>query len=320
MAPTPSGFLHLGNVFSFVYTATIAAKTGALIMLRIDDLDQQRVRNAYVQDIFDTLNFLEISWHDGPVDVRDHLANWSQTHRMEQYQKALYMLADHQAVYACNCSRSAVRAGSADGSYTGVCREKAIPLDCEDCVWRLRTYSDQEIQEILVTTGPQVTIKTYLPASMQDFVVKRREGLPAYQLASVIDDQYFGVDLIVRGADLWHSTLAQLYLAPLIGAQTFLINTFYHHPLLTEPSGAKLSKSAGATSVKFLREQGKTAADVFTLIAAMLGIEGYFKNWQELGNALKIQTGFDLLMHGTIMQFLLICLLKILFTYEPLAC
>jgi glutamyl/glutaminyl-tRNA synthetase len=92
IAPTPSGFLHLGNALSFELTASLAQKTGAKILLRIDDLDRERTNPPYVQDIFDTLNFLNIKWDEGPKDIIEYENSWSQIHRIGLYQNALEQL------------------------------------------------------------------------------------------------------------------------------------------------------------------------------------------------------------------------------------
>jgi len=284
IAPTPSGFLHLGNVLSFTITAAIAEKTDAKIVLRIDDLDRERVRKEYVQVIFDTLNFLEIPWHEGPRDFHEYEVEYSQIHRLNLYNKALKELSDSGQVFACNCSRAQIRANNPDEIYPGTCRGKAIPLNARDVSWRL--YTDR-IREIVINTLDEGIIKTNLPAPMQDFVVRKKDGYPAYQLASVIDDLHFGVDLVVRGEDLYDSTLAQVYLASVLNAEAFKNITFHHHPLLTALSGRKLSKSAGDTSIHYLRAQGKKPVDVYTEIAAMLGFEENVKDWRQLAELLN---------------------------------
>ncbi len=265
IAPTPSGYLHLGNVLSFALTAALACKTNAKILLRIDDLDQQRANPAYVQDIFDTLNFLNIPWDEGPRDMPDYQSNWSQLHRMELYKDALQQVEDQREVFACRCSRAQLQGGI----YLGTCRNKSIPLDTPDTAWRL--YTDE--RELNVKTLNNSVATARLPDIMKDFVVKKKDDHPAYQLASLADDIHFGVDLVVRGEDLYPSTIAQLYLADVLNAADFKNATFHHHPLLMETGDKKLSKSAGATSIKYLREQGKTAADVYMEIGKMLGID-----------------------------------------------
>lgn len=279
IAPTPSGYLHLGNVLSFAITAALAKKTGANLLLRIDDLDRDRVNPLYVQDIFDTLNFLEIPYQEGPRSLEEYEKEWSQVHRMELYQQALQQLKEQGAIFACTCSRAQIRSINADDTYPGTCRHKNIPLDTENVNWRLKTEVN-ELLNIKALSGK--IIQATLPAAMQYFVVRKKDGYPAYQLTSILDDIHFGIDLIVRGADLWDSTLAQKYLAPQIGAGAFRDSVFYHHPLLMVSGNEKLSKSAGATSVHYLRGEGKTRADVFMAIAGMLGIGARVGSWEEL--------------------------------------
>jgi glutamyl/glutaminyl-tRNA synthetase len=279
IAPTPSGFLHLGNVYSFALTAAIAHKYHANTLLRIDDMDRDRVEERYVQDIFDTLNFLEIGWDEGPRDITEFERVYAQRHRMDLYTHALQTLAANEHVFACVCSRSQIVKENPDGIYPGTCRDKGIPPDTKNACWRLRTRADTELT-VKTTVG---AVKAKLPAEMTDFVVKRKDGFPAYQLTSVVDDIHFGIDLIVRGQDLWPSTLAQLYLSSLLGQNPFPETLFHHHPLLLESTGKKLSKSEGAMSVQYLRKQYKKPADIYTLIATMLGSGTPMKNWQELG-------------------------------------
>ncbi len=274
IAPTPSGFLHLGNILSFSITAALAKENGANILLRIDDLDQPRVNKDYLQDIFDTLNFLEIPWDEGPKDIKEFKADYSQRHRMAAYQDAIDQLIDHKLVFACTCSRKQLNAGQSCN-----CISRKIPMDEKNASLRLITDNTTE-QKIKDYNGQ--TIRAALPVEMHNFVVRRKDGLPAYQLTSVVDDLFYGVDLVARGQDLWPSTLAQHQLASALGQSSFGDVTFYHHPLLMETSGKKLSKSAGATSVRYLHESGKTPTDIYKLIGDMLGVEETVNNWQQL--------------------------------------
>jgi len=128
-----------------------------------------------------------------------------------------------------------------------------------------------------VKTYPEGSVEAGLPVEMRDFVVRKRDGFPAYQLSSLVDDLHYGVDLIVRGEDLWASTLAQLYLSYPLGAAEFRDVRFYHHPLLMT-GGEKLSKSAGSTSIQYLRKQRLGAADIYGLIAGA----GDVRDWEGL--------------------------------------
>ncbi|WP_162946420.1 glutamate--tRNA ligase family protein [Chitinophaga barathri] len=272
IAPTPSGFLHLGNVFSFAVTAALAEHTGAKTLLRIDDLDQHRVTPEYVQDIFDTLHFMGIPWQEGPADAEEYKTTYSQLHRMPLYEKALEQLQNNGQVFACACSRSQLAAAKP-------CVCKDIPLEQPGVSWRLRT---DHSTPLTVRTISGATVETTLPLSMKDFVVKKKDGFPAYQLSSVADDGHYAVDLVVRGQDLWDSTLAQLYLARLLPGSPFPQTIFFHHPLLTDDPGRKLSKSAGDASIRFLRNEGRQPGDIYASIAGKMGLHITAGNYQEL--------------------------------------
>ena len=254
IAPTPSGYLHLGNVLSFAITSVLAAASAARVMLRIDDLDRPRVRKAYVEDIFATLNYLGMPWSDGPADYAAYEAAYSQVHRLALYRDALEQLRDAGKVFACDCSRAQLRRHHPDGCYMGRCRDRGLPLDGEGYCWRMDTEG------------------AALPEAMQYFVVRKKDGMPAYQLASLVDDMHFGVDLIVRGEDLLESTAAQLFLADVLGYHRFRKASFVHHRLLTDSSAGKLSKSEGATSVHYLRRSGYTPGDIYRTLGRMAGL------------------------------------------------
>ncbi|PUZ19429.1 glutamyl-tRNA synthetase [Chitinophaga costaii] len=279
LAPTPSGYLHIGNALSFALTASLARYYGAHTLLRIDDMDRERVQPAYIQDIFDTLHFLNIPWNEGPQNATAYQQHFSQLKRLSYYNEALEKLVAQDMVYACTCSRAQILRQRADGSYAGTCQAKHLPLDTPNAAWRLRT----DLTPLQVKTLEQGTITAPLPATMQHFVVRKKDGYPAYQLASLVDDQHFGVDLIVRGKDLWDATLAQQYLASVLNATSFINATFYHHPLLLEPDGQKLSKSAGATSIHYQRTQGHTAETVYKMISAALRLHTPATHWTSLG-------------------------------------
>ncbi len=267
LAPTPSGYLHLGNAFSFALTAAMAKRSGARILLRIDDLDRARIKRAYVEDIFDTLAYLEIPWNEGPRDYREYETVYAQVHRLPLYDDALRRLRERDAIFACDCSRSSLMQRHPQGYYTGTCKHRGLPLDGAGYSWRVDTST------------------AAIPAAVRDFVVRKKDGFPAYQLASVVDDVHFGVDLIVRGMDLQESTQAQLYLADLLGYVGFTQATFHHHGLLTVQGNEKLSKSAGATSIQALRREGMRKADAYRLIGQHVGLAEPVSDWETLGNA-----------------------------------
>lgn len=265
IAPTPSGFLHLGNVFSFALTASLARKTGASILLRIDDLDQPRIQKQYVQDIFDTLQFLDIPWDEGPKNYEEYKNRFSQLHRMPLYEKALNQLRQSGQIFACSCSRTNREACT--------CREKSLSLDDPANAWRIITPADAN-----------------LPESMHQFIIKKKDGFPSYQLGCVVDDHYYGADLIVRGDDLIDSSKAQLYLAKVLGYASFINTTILHHQLLMESPGQKLSKSAGSTSMQYLRQQGKSPSEIFQMISALAGCKTPLHHWENLADAIDMHS------------------------------
>ncbi len=278
LAPTPSGYLHLGNLVSFVLTAGLARKHGARILLRIDDLDRDRVRTEFIQDIFDTLHFFDIPWDEGPENSREFAETFSQVHRMGLYRRALDFLASRGELFACECSRSTL-AHDLEGGYPGTCISKKIPLETPGVSWRLHTVPGAELAMHDLLKG----VGTYpLPPSMQHFIVRKKDGFPSYQLASVIDDIHFGVDLVVRGADLFESTLAQICLSTRLPANPFAHTCFLHHPLVQDLQGRKLSKSAGDTSIQYLRAQGINAGDILGAISAAIPLHEPVDSWELL--------------------------------------
>jgi glutamyl/glutaminyl-tRNA synthetase len=263
IAPTPSGYLHLGNAYSFLITQSVAKKHGAKILLRIDDLDRERYRPEYVEDIFATLDFLEIGIDLGPKNLQEFESEWSQIHRMGKYGETLNILRADARVFACDCSRKKIQQLDSSGYYLGQCADRRLSLDKPEVAWRMNTM---EADFVKVRTYPDEPKTAMIPQDSPFYVVRKRDGLPAYHLTSVVDDLHFGVDLIVRGNDLYSSTLAQLDLARNLEDTAFNQITFHHHPLIKGPSQEKLSKSDGATSIQFLRKQGKTLADIKTLL------------------------------------------------------
>ena len=198
---------------------------------------------------------------------------------MGLYHEALKKLRDKGLVFACTCSRQQIK-----NSQSCTCIEKHIPLETENAAWRLITGTEK----LGVRNYDGEIIQAALPPEMQNFVIRRRDGIPAYQLASMVDDLHYNIDLIIRGEDLWSSTIAQHELALALGENRFSRIRFYHHPLLLEASGQKLSKSAGSTSIKYLRENGGKPSDIYTRIGKMTGIDRKINNWKELALAINL--------------------------------
>lgn len=252
IAPTPSGYLHLGNAVNFVLTWLAARQRGAKLLLRIDDFDLARKRPEYVDDIFRTLDVLGLDYDLGPASPQDFEANWSQRHRLDRYNHTLDGLRAAGALYGCGLSRRALRA--AGSTYPADGRTQSLPLDTPGVAWRFRAEA---------------------PDGTADFVVRRRDGLPAYQLVSLTDDHDFGVTYLVRGNDLLESTDRQRQLAGALGWTDFLNAQVWHHPVLLDKAGTKLSKSAGSglvaeTSMKFIRESGNVPDVILGQVARFI--------------------------------------------------
>jgi glutamyl/glutaminyl-tRNA synthetase len=260
IAPTPSGYLHLGNAVNFVLTWLMARRAGGQILLRVDDLDADRKRPEYVADIFETLDWLGLDYDLGPTGPDDFEARWSQRHRLARYGETLTQLVDYELVYACGLSRRQLAEYGGtypDGTYPAAGRTQALPLDAPGVAWRFRTG---EIDEA---------------GYVSDFVVRRRDGLPAYQIASLTDDVDFGVTHLMRGQDLLASTRMQRQLAERLGWPSFLGTLVGHHPLLLSADGQKLSKSAGsgaegAASLRLMRAAGRGPERVFQAVGTLL--------------------------------------------------
>lgn len=223
-APTPSGYLHVGNAVNAQLVAWLAAADEGVIALRVDDMDAARYRSEYVDDVFDVLSWLGVEWQLGPTSTADFEAHHSLRQRTEYYRSELRAAADRGLeLYACRCSRSQL-AGPPTGGCPGGCREAGHAYGVGESAIRACVPAD---------VCPEIG----------DVVLWRRDDLPAYHLASVIEDRDLGVTHVVRGEDLRPSTAIQLHLANYLDAARFTAARFVHHGLLTDETGAKLSKS-----------------------------------------------------------------------------
>ncbi len=267
IAPTPSGYLHLGNAFNFLLTWLWARQEGGLLLLRIDDMDQTRVRPEYIEDIFRSLEWLGIDYDQGPAGPDALQKYWSQVHRMDLYQDTLETLQNEQAVFACSCSRKDIQALTVDGAYPGTCRGQRVSFEQEKVAWRFRTPKEAAISWKDIWIGEKLHP---LSSDLIDAVVRRKDGLPAYQLCSVVDDLFFDINAISRGQDLLDSTVFQHLLAQSLREPTWAEIRWLHHPLILDGAGNKLSKSAGSTSLKAMRETGRKPLEVYQQVSTWL--------------------------------------------------
>jgi len=279
IAPTPSGYLHLGNAWSFVLTWLAARSQGGRISLRIDDLDAARFRDEYLEDIFVSLRWLGLDWDGGPRDAAEFKSAHSQRRRLERYQEALGRLRSARSVYACRCSREEVRraaSASASGNpglYAGTCRNQDLDPESEGSALRYRAFPGT----VRVRDEGGGVFELHSNREIGDFIVRQRNGDPSYQLASVVDDEDLRINFVVRGMDLTPSTGAQLSLAKSLGLKTVPQARFWHHVLMLDNAGEKLSKSnsksADANSLSALREKFPDAAPLYRFFSRYLGVD-----------------------------------------------
>lgn len=242
-APTPSGRMHLGNAMCALIAYLSAKSRGGKFLLRIEDLDAERCPRRFAEDIMRDLERLGIAW-EGEVLF--------QSERAEVYREYFDRLRTSVRVYPCFCSRAALHAAEAphlsDGSvvYPGACRflsaeevsereKRRLPA------WRIQVPAEEKA-EIRYPDGLRGICTQNLSRECGDFVLRRADGVFAYQLAVVVDDALSGVTEVVRGEDLRSSAARQVWLYHLLG---FEPPVFYHIPLLTDRFGRRLAKREG---------------------------------------------------------------------------
>ena len=259
-APAPTGYLHLGHVANAIWTWALARRSGADVLLRIEDHDRQRCRPEYDAALLEDLEWLGFRADLGPVRQTD-------TDAQIAYETSLALLRTAGLVYGCDCTRSTFarwagehgRAWSGPGC-PGTCRERGVTgpvvrvaLGGGSEAWTDRLAGQRE---------GEVAPNGDLPA-------RDRHGNWSYGFCVVVDDLRQGVDLVVRGEDLLDATAAHIRLGQRLGRAN--PPAFAHHPLVRRPDGSKLSKSAGDTGVRELRQSGGSPDDVIALAAQMTG-------------------------------------------------
>lgn len=289
IAPTPSGFLHAGNGISFIMTWAIARAFNGSILLRIDDLDAQRMRPEYVEDIFRTLDWLGLDYDKGPASPDDFFQNFSQHHRVYLYAEAINKLRNTGLLYECRCSRKDIRLHSTNHLYPNTCREHLLGFNADfinETSWRMRVENSTLV---IFTEWQKGQISVPVDEIIGDFIIRQKNGLPSYQIASLVDDQYFDINFIVRGADLLSSTAAQIFLAQHIGYSHFANNIFFHHPLMVDTEGGKLSKSEGAVALKEWRHTHRSPIELYQQAAVWLNLpSGSIKSIAHLGDLVQL--------------------------------
>lgn len=257
-APSPTGALHLGNLRTALLAWLSARSQGGQFLLRMEDLDTPRVVKGSADQILKDLDWLGLDW-DGPVMY--------QSSRTDAYQQAMNDLDQQQLVYPCYCSRKDIQLSSSAPHgdtpvYAGTCRTLS--------------KSQQRIRRQQKTPSYRVKVSDVLQADVGDFVIKRADGLFAYQLAVVVDDLEQGVTDVIRGADLISSTSRQQYLSAKLNGHNNAIQ-YYHAPLMLAQNGVRMSKRDGSESIAQWQESGKNAHQLVAFLANSLGMKIKFE-------------------------------------------
>ena len=264
-APAPTGHLHLGHAVNAVYVWSIARAFGGSVVVRIEDHDRTRARPAYIELIHDDLAWLGLGGDNTALGLPARLTQ----HDESAYLTALDRLDARGSIYPCRCSRRDIAAatdGALERPYPGTCRNAAV-APTETPARRLR-LPDHPVTFADLRHGTQ----TQAPAAQcGDLLVRDRIGQWTYHFAVVVDDIRQGVNVIIRGDDLLASTGRQQLLADALGRPH--APAMLHHPLVTHPDGAKLSKARGDTGLAALRTAGWSAADVLGHAAFLGGLQ-----------------------------------------------
>lgn len=263
-APSPSGDLHLGGARTALVAWLAARRDGGTFALRIEDVDRPRTVAGAEERILEDLHWLGLDWDEGPI---------RQSERTALYERSLTQLQEQGAIYPCFCSRADVaQAASAPHgpalAYPGTCRDLTMA--------EVRRRS-QERKPSLRFRAPERelafvdAIHGLVRGRSDDFVVRRSDGLFAYQLAVVVDDVDMGIEEVVRADDLLDSTVRQLLLYEALSASP---PRFAHVPLMLGPDGERLSKRHGSIGVRAYRERSWSAEKMVSWLAGTLGLEG----------------------------------------------
>lgn len=257
LAPSPTGYLHLGHARTFWVAQERAQAAGGRLILRNENLDRARCRPEFVTAMVEDLRWFGFEWSEGP-DVGGRFGPYHQSERMDFYRTALERLRAGNFIYPCTCSRKDIQSAinaphAADDEviYPGTCRQNQLPdVEGRQYSWRFRVPDGESIAFYDENLGQQ----TYVAGKdFGDFVVWRHDDVPAYQLACVVDDAAMQITEVVRGKDLLVSTARQLLLYRALG---WTPPGFFHCELMRDQDGERLAKRHDSLSLRRLRERG----------------------------------------------------------------
>ncbi len=278
-APSPTGDLHLGNLRTALLAWLFTRWANGQFVLRIEDLDQPRVRPGSTERMLTDLRWLGLDWDEGP-DCDGPYAPYTQSERLHIYQYYLKQLQDADLVYPCYCTRaevaqaaSAPQQGAEDGPrYPGTCRDltssqrRRYEANGRKPSLRFRVLAESPVtfNDLLIGEYTQ-----HVHSAVGDFIVQRSDGIFAYQFAVVVDDALMHINQIVRGTDLLSSTARQILLYKALG---FPAPTFAHVPLMLDEQGHRLAKRQQSAGLAPLKEAGKNAQSIIAALAASCGL------------------------------------------------
>ncbi|MEO7933668.1 MAG: tRNA glutamyl-Q(34) synthetase GluQRS [Chthoniobacterales bacterium] len=244
LAPSPTGYLHLGHARTFLVAQQRAREQKGELLLRVEDLDQTRCKPEYVAAMLEDLRWCGLQWDGAPIyqSRRDYSGAWK-------------ALLEAGAIYPCFCSRKDVLTAAGapheeEPIYPGTCRHRTLTNIDEPCNWRFRVPDGEEIGFRDGRLGLQTAAAG---RDFGDFLVWRKDGVPAYELAVVVDDAAMQITEVVRGEDLVRSTFRQLLVYRALGLTP---PDFYHTPLVLDTNGSRLAKRSGAFTLRQMREPG----------------------------------------------------------------
>lgn len=287
LAPSPTGYLHLGNAWAFLLAWWAARQTGGDILLRLEDIDPQRSRADYALAIMEDLRWLGLDWDEGPdlpageamtLPERGNYGPYVQSRCAGLYAQALQRLEHFGCLYPCFCTRKELRAMAGaphvddrGAPYPGTCRalsqEERMALQRAGRRASLRFHGPSEpIAFRDAVQGPQCF---RLDDCGGDFAVQRSDGVIAYQLAVAVDDGRMRINQVVRGRDILSSTPRQIALLRLLGYE---IPTYAHVPLLCDAEGERLAKRHHSLALRSLRAEGVPPERIVGLLAWLAGV------------------------------------------------
>lgn len=274
-APSPTGDLHLGGAWTALASWALARAGGGKTVLRVEDIDTPRVVRASSSRIAEDLDWLGLDWDEGPAAGGSH-APYTQSERASVYDEKLAKLAAAGLTYPCDCSRAEIsRVASAPHTgeelvYPGICRDLSPDREMKRLpAVRLRVPDSATVAFDDLVRGP---IQQDVHASVGDFVLRRGDGVYAYQLVVAVDDAAMRISHVIRADDLLASTARQLLLLRLLDTPAAHLPSYAHVPMVLAADGDRLAKRLGSATIRALRDRGLDAPIILGHLAHGLGL------------------------------------------------